>query len=77
MAKTIKTFKVVEHFINKAFSHPIECGIYEIATDNEHCFVVQTDQEYRAISHNFDTTNLFHIKDQIIDDIKELLRGEQ
>ena len=72
--KEIKKFKVIEHFVNTELGYPIECGIYEVTTKREHYFVVQTANEYRAISHSTDKTNLLQIKEERIKEIEELLK---
>ena len=76
MDKKIKEFKIIEHFINSALGYPIECGIYEINTLNGHYFVVQTANDYKAISHSNDGTNLLMLKEEIIEEIKEILKDD-
>ena len=70
--KSIKEFNIIEHFINKDFN--VECGIYEIRKENEHCFIVQTQNDYKAISHSLRKANFFPVKENIIEEIKELLK---
>ena len=50
--KIIKEFKIIEHFINKGFN--VECGLYEIETEREHYFIVQTKKTFkRPFINNF------------------------
>ena len=70
--KYIKEFKIIEHFINKDFN--IECGIYEIRTNRAHYFIIQTENDYKAISHAIHETELLPIRENIIEEIKELLQ---
>lgn len=70
--KNIKEFKVIEHFVNKGFN--VECGLYEIRTEREHYFIVQTKNDYKAISHSLKLTNFYPVKETIIQEIKKLLK---
>ena len=71
--KIIKEFKVIEHFVNKGFN--VECGLYEIRTEREHYFIVQTKNDYKAISHSLELTKFYPVTEVIIQEIKELLNG--
>lgn len=71
-AKIIKEFNIIEHFTNKDFN--VECGIYEIKTEKEHCFVVQTQDEYKVIIHSLKKTMLYPPRENVVQEIKELLK---
>ena len=68
----IQRFKILEHFINKDFN--IECGIYEIETKTCKNIIVQTKNDYKALVHTSDTTELLNINKKIIEEIKQLLK---
>lgn len=72
--KIIKEFKIIEHFINKGFN--VECGLYEIETENGHYFIVQTKNDYKVISHSLKETNFYNATKNIVQEIKELLEEE-
>ena len=74
MNKAITKFKIIEHFIDKELN--IECGIYEINTKIEHYFVVQTGDDFKAIIHSTDKTNMCQIREDRIEEIRELLKNE-
>ena len=73
--KIIKEFKIIEHFINKGFN--VECGLYEIETEREHYFIVQTKNDYKAISHSLELTKFYPVKEEIIQEIKELIKDKE
>lgn len=72
MEKHIKKFEIIEHFINKDFN--IECGIYHIITEHNDLYITQTKDDYKAILHYFDRTELEKIKPNIIKEIEEVLK---
>lgn len=70
--KHIKEFTVIEHFINKDFN--IECGLYHITTNNNKFYITQTKDDFKAIVHCSDETKLAPIRENIIQEIRELLK---